>query len=1100
MRNHIRWIFFKNEDLSELIRNDENNENWPGIETYVDITEKWWKIIDKQQIEINKIEIKNNKTKQLQADVRAWFVNEYNLLKKPAKRIWIEKTRELKRLEWDLKVYQNRLEHPKTELEEYEKQCLLGHIAIEKRKIGNCKDELKEAEEAYETEKRELCKRLAYDRDDLDPFLREPENWEMEKVAATLKILLRRVEKEKKRPPKTAFEWYGFWWKKYNDIHPSKRSDEPLQKLRSAIAKCHEHNLGNDVEKNPYEIWVEEKTDDSLIFVWELPEEELETVNEKGKIVKVKGQYSALIKNYFFNHYGEWYEVEDYHQVGYKLVVVSCRRSIFYNDYRHLIKSQGNVIVHHAPKTIASQEICSCPSYNVYTSTNTFDLDYELKFDCYRIGKDELKSCNIIKDEKGGAWEMIFGGVPKKVNINEEWVYITGELFPPEENRPNRPEGSSDSPPIRLPFPDPANDEQRRINEGYSNLSQSQRDSFGSIRMMGRAVNQTVENIGRGIKEFVVGKKSILYILLGKRLNGGVWQSTLFYCPTSKEEANSTPSTHDGKKMNLFFKRVGKYDNDSDMSGLTDETKEAFLEEKGLLKLEMHHFLRTHIEAKLKWRQWTVWKGNYWLIHNRMRITESISPSGTCITFEGSDIILGRVTELVSAKVGVDAQGFLSILVTTATTIAVGAATGGAGAGAAAAMATKAGAAIAGGLAQQAANELMNSPSYHESTQSMTISEFRHKFQHSKSRPISLELNYNQELANQYENKRELKGPMLYTYKNLGNIGKLFVQQSTDPNGHFIKCSVVSWNVARNSDWWRNGITEGRFIYHKNYLNFYQKELTGGKEATSRGGITRANWNEFVMMKSCGVKGGHDDISHLGGGFYMYKQKDGRPNFIRPRGTSHDFLPEIMNGLSARYPNLIVENSSSMWKLRHPEPTFSDYRFDIPDSYKNKTLEDGQRACDIEYSLRFFSGGDESLEGERYDITHIIVSKTATGKRGDILFNLIGEIVRRNRGGNAAGAPPATNLPTDPNSANIPLATPFNPNQFPSGGNLVPGPTGSGEFEPSVPDIDTSLDPDFDQSLDPDFDPAQDPETDPTKDPETPPDTPPDVDPGDDPD
>jgi len=59
-------------------------------------------------------------------------------------------------------------------------------------------------------------------------------------------------------------------------------------------------------------------------------------------------------------------------------------------------------------------------------------------------------------------------------------------------------------------------------------------------------------------------------------------------------------------KMNCFFKRVGKYNDNIEMSELTDETKEHFLEEKGLSEPQMHHFLKTHIEAKLKWRHFTI--------------------------------------------------------------------------------------------------------------------------------------------------------------------------------------------------------------------------------------------------------------------------------------------------------------------------------------------------------------------------------------------------------------------------------------------------------------------------------------------------------------
>jgi len=175
-----------------------------------------------------------------------------------------------------------------------------------------------------------------------------------------------------------------------------------------------------------------------------------------------------------------------------------------------------------------------------------------------------------------------------------------------------------------------------------------------------------------------------------------------------------------------------------------------------------------------------------------MMITESVSPSGTAVTFEGSGRILGRVTELVTAKVGVDAQGFLNVLITTATTIASVAVPGAGAVGAVASTAMKAGINVAGGIAQVAANELMKTPNYSEVTENMTISEFRHKFQFGKTRPISLELEYNQELANQYLNKRELKGPMLYTYKNLGNFGDLLVQQPTDKEGHFLKASVIS--------------------------------------------------------------------------------------------------------------------------------------------------------------------------------------------------------------------------------------------------------------------------------------------------------------------
>ncbi|CAG8611860.1 7371_t:CDS:2 [Ambispora leptoticha] len=101
---------------------------------------------------------------------------EHNLLSKPAKRALLEKEKEHFRLTQELKLHQHNLDKPKTPLEEYEKQCLLKKIEIGQRKLDKCEGEMKELGEAYQTEKRELCKRLAYSKEDIpDAFLRNPE-------------------------------------------------------------------------------------------------------------------------------------------------------------------------------------------------------------------------------------------------------------------------------------------------------------------------------------------------------------------------------------------------------------------------------------------------------------------------------------------------------------------------------------------------------------------------------------------------------------------------------------------------------------------------------------------------------------------------------------------------------------------------------------------------------------------------------------------------------------------------------------------------------------------------------------------------------------
>jgi len=978
MKAHIRWIFFKNEDLGEFIRNDENNENWPDTETYIDKTDDWWKEVDNQQKEINRLEITNNQTRQLIANIRTWFIKEYNLLGKPAKKAWLLKQQELKRLERELKVNQYNLDHSNQGLQEYERKCLLEKIRIGKRKLDNCQKELVEATTNYEEEKRELCYRLTYERSDLEPYLHE--------LSDRINLKTGGLE--------TKFKQYELFLKKFHDIQGEELESQPLIELKKYLDEWKTHNGGKDIDNNPYEIWVEEKTDNNLTFVWEPVELELETVNEEGGIEKRKGVYLSLLKtNYLFNYYGEWYEVMDNQQINYNTAAVMAQRSIFYNGYRHLAKSQANMIIHHAPKTIANQEICSCPSYEIYTTRRSFELEYELNFDTYRMGYEELRNSYTINDDFLNNTTLT--GVPKKVNNELGYIH---------------------------------------------------------------------EQLAAGFKEFFQGKKSVLYLLLNKKLNGSTWYPGYFSCPTNEEEARSS------SYEKLYFKTVGKYNEKKLTSDLTDYTKEKWLEEKGLLANPMHHFLRTHIKATLFWRKIPIWKGNYWELHNQMMITESASPSGNCVTIEASGRILTRVHELVTAKVGYDTKGILSALITTATTVASAFVPAAGAVGAVASAAISAGVNAVGGMAQLAANNLMSSPSYSENSQTMSFNEFRHKILFGKSQPISLELEYNQELANQYLNKRELKGPMLYTYKNLENVGDILTKQPTDPNGHFLKVSVVSWNMSKDSDWWREKIESGVFIYHQNYLNFYRKSLTGNKIATVQGGVPRSSWNEFSSMKSCGVKGGFDNIADRGGGFYVYKQKGGKPNYIKPRGGSHDFLPDIMNEMKRKYPNFYDVDDSTMWRVKWPEPEFNNEHWDVPNSYKNKKLEDGQMACDMEFRLDFFSGGDESLPGERYDITHILVSKTNTGTRSDLIFNFVGEIVRKVRGANPASIPPSIQLPTNPNVANVPPSTPFSPNQF-SRNKLTPNPTSSGETEINVPEIDRTIDIDIPPL---DIDPGQD--------------------------
>ncbi|RIA80579.1 hypothetical protein C1645_838435 [Glomus cerebriforme] len=233
-----------------------------------------------------------------------------------------------------------------------------------------------------------------------------------------------------------------------------------------------------------------------------------------------------------------------------------------------------------------------------------------------------------------------------------------------------------------------------------------------------------------------------------------------------------------------------------------------------------------------------------------MRITESVSPSGNCITFEGSGKILARVIELISVKVegNKTAKMLYSTIVQVQTSImsiggtVAGAAVGGPVGAAAGGAAAK----IGTGILQTAANQLMESPRYEETTHMMSFNEFRHKYLFSKDRPISLRLEYHQGLANQFLNRRELKGNMNYDYTQLQFFGYALAQKD------FLKASVISLNMTRNSAWFREKIESGIYLYDENHTQFYEKKLTNPVLATSQGGISRGHWDEFVTRTGAG--------------------------------------------------------------------------------------------------------------------------------------------------------------------------------------------------------------------------------------------------------
>ena len=1008
MRSHIRWLFSDRDEISYLIKNNENNENWPNSFHFIERLNRWQKKLNEQQEDINKIELNNNKIREILADIQTWFINEYNLFGKPAKLALLEKEKEHYRLTKELKVNQRNLDNPKLELEDYEKECLKNKVKVLGNKIESCKVEMEELGEVFQKEKRELCKRLSYTREDLEPFLRGPEEY-IDPLTRKLVI---------------SSEHYHKWWRKFRDIHPE---SEPLAKLNELITKWYNFNGENGPELNPHEIYVEEKTNDSLVFAWKPVEEELTEKNDEGKEIKKKGVFLSMLKNYLFNYYGEWYEVSDYEQVGYDLIVIKCERSIFYNDYLKLIMCSANVILHHSP--LSYEEICSCPNSEHYSSWATFVLDYELNLELYRMADYDKRRPLFSKCEMdpNNIFRIKDGELPGIVHV-------------PTRTSPR---------------------EELRNFRGF----------FGNWF-----------------------EKGIVYFLLGKSFDQNIFSKSTFFITDSYKEreiesikSKEKELENKGQKFKpvgfATFKSVSAFDEEGRVTNL-GESLTKFLETQGLLKDEMYHFLKDHVKVTLYWRQNPIWRGPYWILHNHAYVTETIGSDGNCVTVSASGLLLNQVKELVTIKPGSDnsneGEVFMKTIIGIASTAASTIVPGTKEIGEVAVAGIKAGIGLAAGMSQMATNILTKRVPYQENFKTMSIYEFKHKYWLSGNRPLSAKIEFSRELANQYLNKKELKGPMLYTYANFERFGKVLSQTG------LLKASVVSWNMTRNSNWFREKIENQVYLYENNHLEFYRKELTPGKKVFCKGGINICEWSELAMEKE--YKKVKEDLITCDTFNLNYGNDDyiGSPdNTLWDQMWSQMPFGQVFQGgiASTHFGNSPIPNQclgclcsgGSHGKEANYSFEFT-YNLTVGGKIHLKTAGSGLQTCRVPESggkVTFWAKGNSGGITLEYQLSEIKTIKNRSET-------------------NPASIPPTTQLPIDPFQANPPETTPFNPNRFPQSGNLMSNPTGSGEPEFNIPDIEVNPDPDFGQ--DPDIGQDPDPTIDPDKptDPDIPPDIPPD--------
>lgn len=206
---------------------------------------------------------------------------------------------------------------------------------------------------------------------------------------------------------------------------------------------------------------------------------------------------------------------------------------------------------------------------------------------------------------------------------------------------------------------------------------------------------------------------------------------------------------------------------------------------------------------------------------------------------------------------------------------------------------------------------------------------------------------------------------------------------------------------------------------------------------------------------------GEDDISHAGGG--MWIRKTSRIWVIKDGRETDDLMSWLIDVLEKEHHFINRDvNISGVWVIKHPNPTFTNFRVDIPSKYLTNTqrLSDGKPTCELHYVFNFYSRGDDSKEqGIEVNATHFLVSRESFGNKGSITIKIEGSHKITNIIGDPAGIPPVQSVPGVSNEPEIPNPDPFDsdtpdPNiSEPTPGEPEPG----GEPEPSAdipePDI-----------------------------------------------
>ena len=654
---------------------------------------------------------------------------------------------------------------------------------------------------------------------------------------------------------------------------------QPLSDVKKLLEQWREDYLKDDSEFPEIEditslqIEIKERTEETLTFVWTVAKIQVPIYDKDNpKIITgyTKRRIFPVIDNFLFYFNGRYYEVKNWKQTGAETAEIVATLSIFYNFYYDLTKAGVNGILHHSP--LAVREICSCAEYDRADIFQDFICDFELVPCIYKTSVSSASPEVIVEGGKAGnegSLPMVHGIPLRRVGkmrteLRWEVLKVLTEAF---------------------------------ISNTWNALS--------GISIAGFSLGGTQLELG------------VLYHILDDRMG----DDQRYITPADQEKRNF----YKPKEAEGLIKNVLDYENDINtylqQLGVLDENKQVVP--------FMSHFFYWHIKATLYWRKKQIWEGRYWMLHKYgFKVSEVCNAAGISLNFYAYDLLLTKTTENITAKLGLSANGASLLNVSADVTlnddkgqnarqiersvVSEGVKNGKAFRDESEVKSTIKTSTITTGEGQLKPKGKIASPQSllfgndHNKSE-YTFLQFENRWQNSQYHPIGLRLQFNQDLFNQYKNRKQLKGFPAYDYFNALEFGSIL----NSPG--YLQASIISWNASFSHDnWFRERIENGVNIRGKDYLEFYKRKVDTPLQFLSKGATIRGSWNTSISSKNCSTVGAEDRQVYVDGRSWIMKS-----SFFRVRGGSMNWFPELIDQMSHNLqPNTPFKVKDGYWAFR----------------------------------------------------------------------------------------------------------------------------------------------------------------------------------------